>query len=93
MLVLENLSKSFEGVNAVNDVSLTVGKGDIYGFLGPNGAGKTTTIRMIMGIIHPDSGLISLNGKDINALGRQNLGYLPEDRGLYQKQKLTETTS
>tara|TARA_B100001113_G_scaffold292927_2_gene249632 strand:+ start:2534 stop:3421 length:888 start_codon:yes stop_codon:yes gene_type:complete len=90
MLILENLSKSFEGVNAVNDVSLTVGKGDIYGFLGPNGAGKTTTIRMIMGIIHPDSGLISLNGKDINALGHQNLGYLPEDRGLYQKQKLTE---
>ena len=91
MLILHNLKKSYEGVKAVNDVSFNVAKGDIYGFLGPNGAGKTTTIRMIMGIIHPDSGMIELNGNDINSLKRQNLGYLPEDRGLYQKQKLEET--
>ena len=91
MLILHNLKKSYEGVKAVNDVSFNVDKGDIYGFLGPNGAGKTTTIRMIMGIIHPDSGRIELNGNDINSLKRQNLGYLPEDRGLYQKQKLEET--
>ena len=90
MLILHNLKKSYEGVKAVNDVSFNVAKGDIYGFLGPNGAGKTTTIRMIMGIIHPDSGRIELNGNDINSLKRQNLGYLPEDRGLYQKQKLEE---
>ena len=91
MLIINNLKKSYEGVKAVNDVSFSVDKGDIYGFLGPNGAGKTTTIRMIMGIIHPDSGAIELNGNDINSLKRQNLGYLPEDRGLYQKQKLEET--
>ena len=91
MLILHNLKKSYEGVKAVNDVSFNVAKGDIYGFLGPNGAGKTTTIRMIMGIIHPYSGRIELNGNDINSLKRQNLGYLPEDRGLYQKQKLEET--
>ncbi len=91
MLIINNLKKSYEGVKAVNDVSFSVDKGDIYGFLGPNGAGKTTTIRMIMGIIHPDSGGIELNGNDINSLKRQNLGYLPEDRGLYQKQKLEET--
>ena len=91
MLILHNLKKSYEGVKAGNDVSFNVAKGDIYGFLGPNGAGKTTTIRMIMGIIHPDSGRIELNGNDINSLKRQNLGYLPEDRGLYQKQKLEET--
>ena len=91
MLIINNLKKSYEGVKAVNDVSFSVDKGDIYGFLGPNGAGKTTTIRMIMGIIHPDSGVIELNGNDINSLKRQNLGYLPEDRGLYQKQKLEET--
>ena len=91
MLILHNLKKSYEGVKAVNDVSFNVAKGDIYGFLVPNGAGKTTTIRMIMGIIHPDSGRIDLNGNDINSLNRQNLGYLPEDRGLYQKQKLEET--
>ena len=91
MLNLSNLIKQYDGVRAVNDVSFTVEKGDIFGFLGPNGAGKTTTIRMIMGIIHQDSGLIELNGKDVNTLDRDNFGYLPEDRGLYQKQKLEET--
>ena len=91
MLILEDLKKSYDGIRAVNDVSFKVEKGDIYGFLGPNGAGKTTTIRMIMGIIHPDSGRIELNGDDINSLNRQHLGYLPEDRGLYQKQRLEET--
>jgi len=90
MLILDGLRKQFDGAYAVNNVSFEVDKGDVYGFLGPNGAGKTTTIRMIMGIIHPDKGSIVLNGNDINALGRQNLGYLPEDRGLYQKQRLEE---
>ena len=90
MLILEGLRKQFDGAYAVNNVSFKVDKGDVYGFLGPNGAGKTTTIRMIMGIIHPDNGSIDLNGNDINALGRQNLGYLPEDRGLYQKQRIEE---
>jgi ABC-2 type transport system ATP-binding protein len=83
--------KQFDGVRAVDDVSFVVEKGDVYGFLGPNGAGKTTTLRMIMGIIQQDSGSIELNGENINNLGRENLGYLPEDRGLYQKQKLEET--
>lgn len=91
MLSLKELVKQYEGVRAVNNVSFNVEQGDVYGFLGPNGAGKTTTIRMIMGIIHPDSGKIVLNNKDINDIGRENLGYLPEDRGLYQKQKLEET--
>ncbi len=90
MLSLEKINKQFEGVKAVDNISFNVEQGDIYGFLGPNGAGKTTTIRMIMGIIQPDSGIINLNEKDINILGRKNLGYLPEDRGLYQKQKLKE---
>jgi ABC-2 type transport system ATP-binding protein len=83
--------KQFDGVRAVDDVSFVVEKGDVYGFLGPNGAGKTTTLRMIMGIIQQDSGSIELNGENINNLCRENLGYLPEDRGLYQKQKLEET--
>ena len=88
MLIIENLKKSYDGVEAVKDISFTVGVGDIYGFLGPNGAGKTTTIRMIMGIIRPDEGLITLDGNDIDTYNRQNLGYLPEDRGLYQKQRI-----
>tara|TARA_Y100001934_G_C12304433_1_gene751664 strand:+ start:238 stop:1125 length:888 start_codon:yes stop_codon:yes gene_type:complete len=90
MLILDSLTKQYNGVHAVDKVSFRVEKGDIYGFLGPNGAGKTTTIRMIMGIIHPDNGSINLNGNDINSQGRKNLGYLPEDRGLYQKQRLSE---
>ncbi len=77
-------------MRAVDQVSFAVQRGDIYGFLGPNGAGKTTTIRMIMGIIQPDSGSIEISDNNMDNLGRQIIGYLPEDRGLYQKQKLGE---
>ena len=90
MLQITNLTKQFKKIKAVDNISLEVQKGDIYGFLGPNGAGKTTSIRMIMGIIKPDKGNIKLNGLDINKIVRKKLGYLPEDRGLYQKQNLSE---
>ena len=90
MLKLANISKQYDGVRAVDQVSFAVQKGDIYGFLGPNGAGKTTTIRMIMGIIQPDSGSIEISDNNMENLERQIIGYLPEDRGLYQKQKLGE---
>ena len=90
MLQITNLTKQFKKIKAVDNISFKVQKGDIYGFLGPNGAGKTTSIRMIMGIIKPDNGTIKLNGSDINTINRKKLGYLPEDRGLYQKQNLSE---
>ena len=90
MLQITNLTKQFKKIKAVDNISLEVQKGDIYGFLGPNGAGKTTSIRIIMGIIKPDNGSIKLNGSDINTINRKKLGYLPEDRGLYQKQNLSE---
>ena len=90
MLQITNLTKQFKKIKAVDNISLKVQKGDIYGFLGPNGAGKTTSIRMIMGIIKPDNGSVKLNGRDINTINRKKLGYLPEDRGLYQKQNLSE---
>tara|TARA_Y100001947_G_C10326621_1_gene298786 strand:+ start:89 stop:976 length:888 start_codon:yes stop_codon:yes gene_type:complete len=90
LLKLVNISKQYDGVRAVDQVSFAVQKGDIYGFLGPNGAGKTTTIRMIMGIIQPDSGSIEISDNNMDNLGGQIVGYLPEDRGLYQKQKLGE---
>ena len=90
MLQIKNLTKQFKKIKAVDNISLEVQKGDIYGFLGPNGAGKTTSIRMIMGIIKPDNGSIKLNDRDINTINRKKLGYLPEDRGLYQKQNLSE---
>ena len=77
MLILENLYKQYENIRAVNDISFEVNTGEIYGFLGPNGAGKTTTIRMIMGIIQPDSGHIILDGNYINFKGKRNIGYLP----------------
>jgi len=90
LLKLVNISKQYDGVRAVDQVSFAVQRGDIYGFLGPNGAGKTTTIRMIMGIIQPDSGSIEISDNNMDNLGGQIVGYLPEDRGLYQKQKLGE---
>ncbi len=77
-------------MRAVDRVSFQVKRGDIYGFLGPNGAGKTTTIRMIMGIMQPDAGSIEIIDNNKSNLSEQIVGYLPEDRGLYQKQKLGE---
>jgi len=91
LIQLNYISKFFEEVTAVDSVSLNIEKGDIYGLLGPNGAGKTTTIRMMMGIIEPDAGEIMCNGNLIRQDDRLNFGYLPEERGLYQKQKLKET--
>ena len=90
MLAINNISKNYKSVRAVNNISLNVKTGDIYGFLGPNGAGKTTTIRMIMGIIKPDTGNIKILDNNQNILEHNMVGYLPEDRGLYQKQKLGE---
>ncbi|MBN1845200.1 MAG: ATP-binding cassette domain-containing protein [Sedimentisphaerales bacterium] len=84
-LVLDTICKSFGDVQAVDALSVCVPTGSIYGFLGPNGAGKTTTIRLIMNIIQPDSGRISIlgDGKNHGALDR--IGYMPEERGLYRK--------
>lgn len=91
MIQLQSISKYFEEVTAVDHISFRIEKGDIYGLLGPNGAGKTTAIRMMMGILEPDKGEIIWNGHSINRKDRLNFGYLPEERGLYQKQKLKET--
>ncbi len=90
-LRVEGVSKTFESVRAVDDVSFSVGRGEILGFLGPNGAGKTTTIRMILGIFHPDSGTIrcSLDGEAHHA-PKERTGYLPEERGLYSDAKVLD---
>ena len=84
-LVIENVSKSFGAVRAVDDLSVRVPAGSIYGFLGPNGAGKTTTIRMIMDIIYPDSGRIHILDDTTGAQSKNKVGYMPEERGLYRK--------
>lgn len=90
IIQLSNVTKSFGSVKAVNDLSLEVPKGSIYGFIGPNGSGKTTTIRMIMKIMYPDQGKLLVNGQDTNLERLKNVGYLPEDRGLYKKMKIGE---
>lgn len=84
-IALHQVSKSFGENRAVDDLSVRVPAGSIYGFLGPNGAGKTTTIRMIMNIIRPDSGRIELFGDGSARQAKNRIGYMPEERGLYRK--------
>ena len=86
-LELRGVTKRFGDFRAVDDVSFSLPAGSIYGFLGPNGAGKTTTIRMILEIIKPTSGTISVLGSSSALKVRQRLGYLPEEKGLYKKMK------
>ncbi|MGH9955984.1 MAG: ABC transporter ATP-binding protein [Pyrinomonadaceae bacterium] len=87
---LAHVTKNFAEFTAVDDLSLEVRPGRIYGLLGPNGAGKTTTIRMIVNITAPDSGSIELFGQQITADLQDRIGYLPEERGLYKKMKISE---
>ncbi|MCS7312166.1 MAG: ATP-binding cassette domain-containing protein [Acidobacteria bacterium] len=89
-LVLENVTKRFGKVTAVSDLSLRVPSGTIYGCLGPNGAGKTTTLRMIVGILLPDEGRVTVLGHTRPEAVRPCIGYLPEERGLYKKMKVAE---
>lgn len=89
-LTLRSVTKRFGSFTAVDDLSLDVPRGCIYGFLGQNGAGKTTTIRMVMSIFHPDRGTISVLGHPDAAEVKDRLGYLPEEKGLYKKMKTAE---
>ncbi len=90
-LSVQNITKSFAGNTAVKDVSFKINAGEIIGFLGPNGAGKTTTLRMALGLIKPDVGVVNLFGQapGPHAFGR--IGFLPEERGLYKKQTARES--
>jgi ABC-2 type transport system ATP-binding protein len=90
VIELENITKTFGSVKAVDSLSLGVPKGSIYGFIGPNGSGKTTTLRMIMNIFYPDSGRIRVFGQELDDTVKDKIGYLPEERGLYQKMKVRE---
>jgi ABC-2 type transport system ATP-binding protein len=89
-LSLKDLVKDFDGKRAVDNISFTVGKGEILGLLGPNGAGKTTTIRMVMNIIAPDAGHIEILGQPFTEKMKDLIGYLPEERGLYRKMKVMD---
>lgn len=90
ILSAEHVSKSFTNHKALDDVSIEVPRGKVYGLLGPNGAGKTTLIRIINHITAPDSGTVTLNGHRLTASDVYNIGYLPEERGLYKKMKVGE---
>lgn len=90
MLSIQNVNKSYSGHQALTDVSFDVPQGGIYGLLGPNGAGKTTLIRIINHITAPDSGQILFDGHPLTQKDVVNIGYLPEERGLYKKMKVGE---
>ncbi len=85
---LRGVTKTFGDMRAVDSLDLTVPAGGLYGFIGPNGAGKTTAIRMIMSILFPDSGEISVLGRASALKAKDRIGYLPEERGLYRKMKV-----
>ena len=87
---VQGVTKRFGKRTAVSNLDLEVPKGVICGLLGPNGSGKTTTIRMIMGILRPDEGSVSLFGSDPDVTRRTKVGYLPEERGVYKKMKCLE---
>jgi ABC-2 type transport system ATP-binding protein len=90
-LEIKQLSKSYATVQAVNQISFELNHGEIFGLLGPNGAGKTTIIRMILDIIKPDSGQISILNGPMNEAKKKHIGYLPEERGLYEDMTLWDT--
>jgi ABC-2 type transport system ATP-binding protein len=91
ILELHNIRKYYASQKAVDDISFTIGQGNIFGLLGPNGAGKTTLLRMITGILYPDSGEINFQGKQFDPIHDiYNIGYMPEERGLYKKMRIGE---
>ena len=90
MLHVEGVTKRYGSVLALDGVGFDVGRGEIVGFLGPNGAGKTTTIRAIMGLVALDGGAVAWNGGRVDSAVRRRFGYMPAERGMYQRMKVRE---
>ena len=90
MLEIQNISKSFENIQALDDISFKVQPGEVFALLGPNGAGKTTVMRLLMQILKPDEGEILYKMEPRSKLKRNLFGYLPEERGLYQRSKVLD---
>ncbi|MBO1771084.1 ABC transporter ATP-binding protein [Agrococcus sp. TF02-05] len=90
MLSIRSISRSFKGHQALKDVSFDVRDGLMTGFVGANGAGKTTAMRIILGVLSPDSGEVLVDGRPVTADDRAQFGYMPEERGLYPKMKVHE---
>ena len=87
---LQGIEKSFASTRAVEDLSFDLPRGSICGLLGPNGAGKTTTLRIILDIVGPDSGTVEVFGRPVDHETRMRIGYLPEERGMYQRMRVAE---
>jgi ABC-2 type transport system ATP-binding protein len=90
MLELTGLRRTFGDVVALDDVSFTVPEGQIVGFVGPNGAGKTTAMRIALGVLTPDAGVVRWRGAPVDARVRRRFGYMPEERGLYPKMRVLD---
>ncbi|HEU4671704.1 MAG TPA: ATP-binding cassette domain-containing protein [Candidatus Limnocylindrales bacterium] len=89
-LVVDGLTKRFGPVVALDGVTWTAAPGQVFGFLGANGAGKTTAMRVVLGILRPDAGRVTWQGRDTHALPRRTWGYLPEERGLYPRMRVAD---
>lgn len=89
-LQLQHVTKKYKNFTAVNDLNFTIEKGEIFGLIGQNGAGKTTTFRMILDLQETTAGTITWDGKSVNAINRDVLGYLPEERGIFPTMKVEE---
>ena len=90
MLELSGLSKRFGSLQALDDLSLSLDRGEIVGFVGANGAGKSTTMRIVMGVLDADAGAVTWKGVPVDAAIRRGIGYMPEERGLYPRMKVAE---
>ena len=90
MLKIDNLTKHYSNIKALDNVSFQVGKGEICGLLGPNGAGKTTLLRIINNLLVNDSGSVTINGEPISIKTTRHIGYMPEERGLYEKMRVED---
>lgn len=90
MLDIKGVNKHYGARQVLNDVSFSVGSGRMTGFVGANGAGKTTSMRIILGVLSADSGMVLLDGEPLTASDRRRFGYMPEERGLYPKMKVAE---
>jgi ABC-2 type transport system ATP-binding protein len=90
VLELEGLTRRYGDVVALDDLSFSVGEGQVFGFVGPNGAGKTTAMRIVLGVLEPDAGEVRWRGRPVDADTRRRFGYMPEERGLYPKMRVRD---
>jgi len=93
VLEIDHISKRYGGLVAVDDLSLEVSAGELVGFVGRNGAGKTTTMRIVLGVLGADAGAVRFHGTPLTFDARRQIGYMPEERGLYPKMRLAEQLS